>query len=234
MRVADKLTQIAWNEQKVYDSGYSKAEYDFWNSFTYGGKRRNYSYAFFNSGFEYIRPTFKLVGTRDTSAANMFAESKKLKKVESAYVDFSQKALGFSNAYSYYFTFSLCEKLEEIEDIGFKADEWGYQGTFERCFKLHTIAVIRTAQHTKFANTFFECNALENLTIEGIIGQNGFNVQYSTKLTHDSLMSIINALADYSADTSGTTWTVTLGSGNIAKLTEEEQLIAYMKGWNLA
>ena len=50
-----------------------------------------------------------------------------------------------------------------------------------------------------------------------------------TKLTHDSLMSIINNLA-----TVTTTKTLTLGSTNLAKLTDAEKAIATNKGWTLA
>ena len=84
-----------------------------------------------------------------------------------------------------------------------------------------------------YADTFTNCTALKNLTIIGVITHNNFNVQWSTNLTHDSLMSIINALEDKSADTSGTVWEVTLGETNIAKLTDAEQLIAQQKGWTL-
>ena len=87
----------------------------------------------------------------------------------------------------------------------------------------------------KFAdNVFHTCNALENIVIEGKIGTNGFNVSWSTKLTHDSLISIINALKDYSEDTSGTTWAITLGTTNLAKLTDAEKAIATQRGWTLA
>jgi hypothetical protein len=70
--------------------------------------------------------------------------------------------------------------------------------------------------------------------MDGAIGQNGFDVHWSTKLTHDSLMSIINHLSDKSSDTSGTTWTITLGTENIAKLTDDEIAIAEAKGWEVA
>lgn len=225
---------IAENEQRVYDSGYDKAVYDWWKAFTANGTRRTYEFAFYNATWEYIRPPFKLIPTRDAGTSSMFNTAPNLKKVESKYIDFSQKAKGTSNSNSYYWIFNYCTQLREIEDIGFQPDNYGYLSTFRYCERLHTIAVIRVAQQDRFQDTFVNCLALENLTIEGTIGQNGFNVQWSTKLTHDSLMSIVNALADYSTDTSGTTWTVTLGSANIAKLTEEEQAIATSKGWILA
>ena len=50
----------------------------------------------------------------------------------------------------------------------------------------------------------------------------------STKLTHDSLMSIINNLATVS-----TTQKLTIGSTNLAKLTDDEKAIATNKGWTL-
>ena len=46
-------------------------------------------------------------------------------------------------------------------------------------------------------------------------------------------MSIINCLKDYSTDTSGTSHTVTLGTTNLAKLTDEQKAIATEKGWSL-
>ena len=79
------------------------------------------------------------------------------------------------------------------------------------------------------SGTFKYCYALENIAIEGTIGQNGINFSWSP-LTHDSLMSIINALQ---TKTSGT-WTVTLGVDNLAKLTDAEKAIATQKGWTLA
>ena len=54
----------------------------------------------------------------------------------------------------------------------------------------------------------------------------------SRKLSVDSLMNVINQAADLS-ETGGTA-TLTLGSTNIAKLTEEQIAIASAKGWTLA
>lgn len=93
---------------------------------------------------------------------------------------------------------------------------------------------LKFGPNSSFFSTVFQgCENLENLTILETIKTNEFNVQWSTKLTHDSLMSILNALEDKSADTSGTVWTVTLGEINIAKLTDAEQEIANNKGWEL-
>lgn len=86
---------------------------------------------------------------------------------------------------------------------------------------------------TALPSTMFQnCSALVELRVGGSIENNGLNFQWCP-LSHDSLMSIINALADKTGDTSGTTWEVTLGEENLAKLTTEEIGIADAKGWDL-
>ena len=78
-------------------------------------------------------------------------------------------------------------------------------------------------------------NPLEDFEIiGGTININGFDFHWSTKLSHDSLMSIINALQDKTTDTSGTSWVVTLGTENLAKLSDSQKAIATQKGWSLA
>lgn len=81
-------------------------------------------------------------------------------------------------------------------------------------------------------NTLQHATQLEEVTFTGEIASDNFNVSTCTKLTHDSLMSIINTLKDYSSTT--TTKTCTLGATNLAKLTDAEKAIATQKGWTLA
>lgn len=56
---------------------------------------------------------------------------------------------------------------------------------------------------------------------------------HSNYLSLESLLSILHGLKDYREDTSGTTYTLTLGTTNLAKLTDEQKAIATEKGWNL-
>lgn len=83
------------------------------------------------------------------------------------------------------------------------------------------------------SSPFLNCYDLRNLTIKGKIGKNGFNVQWSTKLTYESLISIKNALADKSADTSGTVWEIIVGGTNKAKYTKTDLEEIRAKGWDL-
>lgn len=97
-------------------------------------------------------------------------------------------------------------------------------------------------------NCYNNCNSLTNLTFMNNFGkgftikQNNYivykiNLSYSTKLTHESLMDVINKLYDlnltYDVANGGTLYTqqLVLGADNIAKLTENEIAIATNKGW---
>ena len=87
--------------------------------------------------------------------------------------------------------------------------------------------------NSMFTNESGGSSFFESITFEGSININGLNLSHQTKLSHDSLMSMINALADKTGDTS-TTWKVTIGSTNLAKLTAAEKQIAVDKNWTLA
>ena len=111
---------------------------------------------------------------------------------------------------------------------------------FSNCYALVTIEGIHLAEDGSQIigdGAFTECKALENVTFYGTIAKSIYdntssvlNFQWSPKLTHDSLMSIINALKDYSGTD---TWkTITFGSVNLAKLSATELEIMDKKQWN--
>ena len=103
-------------------------------------------------------------------------------------------------------------------------------------------------------NCFSECYKIQSLTLPDGFGQNATNLERCfsacfdlsyihgnpsfkasldlsdcTYLDHDSLMVVINGL-----QTVTETQTLTLGSTNLDKLTEEEKQVAIDKGWTLA
>lgn len=207
---------------------YSAGEQAFWDAVQDNGQRKNYESAFAYWSMAYLRPKHKVAPTEGRTYM-MFQGNAVLKKLEKAHFDLSQ-CVTSQTANAHYYTFDGCDALEEIEDLGIQPGY--YNATWRRCTNLKTIAVIRFQEDTRITNAFHYAPALENITIEGVIGQNGLNFSWSTKLTHDSLMSILNALKDYSG--TGTTYTVTLGTSNLAKLTDAEKLIATGKGWTLA
>ena len=243
MSFQEKLTKIAENTPKVYDAGIEagkKAERDaFWEVFQKGGKRTNYyqafAYGFFNLTTFYPKYDMMLEGDGTMlfygwETADSRGSLKQRLEECGVKLDTS-KCTSLYNAFSYTFI----TELPTIDLSGINVSN-GTHGTFANSWgRTHTIEKIIVAETTPFRSTTFEnAQGLINVIFEGVIGQNGLNLQWSNKLSHESLMSIINILKDYSDDTSGTEWVVTLGADNLAKLTNEEQQIAYDKGWDLA
>ena len=81
---------------------------------------------------------------------------------------------------------------------------------------------------TNTVNCFSACFSLTDVT-----GNPNFKTSFSLSdcknLTHDSLMVFINGLQTVTSKQ-----TLTLGSTNLAKLTEADKKIATDKGWTLA
>ena len=75
---------------------------------------------------------------------------------------------------------------------------------------------------------FYQCSALTDINGDLAL-KISFKLSPCTKFTHESLMNVLNSIQSVS-----TKQTLTLGSTNLAKLTNEEKAIATEKGWTLA
>ena len=222
----------------VYEAG-KKAEYDaFWDAYQQNGERKNYLSAFAGAGWGSFN-VFPKYNLNAESAVEMFYHHAEEAGGHYDLVEHLGKqgiTLDFSRCTAYYsaFAYACIRRIGVVNFSGIIDGSYALGNAFIGSY-IVTIDKVIVSEKTKFPNsTFQNCKKLSDLTIEGTLGENGFNVQWSTLLTHDSLMSIINALKDYSEDTSGTDWLVTIGSENKAKLTEDEILIAENKGWRLA
>lgn len=129
--------------------------------------------------------------------------------------------------------FAYCSSLVYIPPLDTAKGNY-FHNIFSYCTKLVTVGGVDFSKAIGFDNAFKNCTALENITINGVINRTGLSFSDCTKLTHDSLMSAINALYDYVANGGTGTYTLTLGSTNLAKLTDAEKAIATQKGWTLA
>lgn len=78
---------------------------------------------------------------------------------------------------------------------------------------------------------FYGCKNLKNITIENNFNANNLDLSASTKYIRGTMVSWLNALADR---TNQTTYELTIGSTNLAKLTSEDIAIATNKNWTLA
>ena len=107
-----------------------------------------------------------------------------------------------------------------------------WNNAFNGTNKVETIIIPSEIGAGGTSFTFQNCTELKNLTIGGIAATG--NAQYlkldtCNKLTHDSLVGILNALAVTSS-----TLNLPLGATNLAKLSAAEIAIATNKGWTLA
>lgn len=227
---ADKLTTIAENEQRVFEAG-KKSEYDkFWDAYQDYGNRRNYAFAFMGHGFNTHNffPKYDIV----PEVANSLFEN--WHTADLHYISLKDRMaecgvrFDFSNLtdFTRLFYFNKFTELPLMDC----STATKLTASFAYNYALVTIEKLIVSEDTVFDRTFDASKVLTNLTMGGVIGQNGFNVSVCP-LTHTSLMSIINALKTF---TDGTTKTVTLGSTNLAKLTDAEKAIATQKGWTLA
>ena len=235
MSISDKLVVIAENEQKVFDAG-KKAGHDaFWDEYQRNGDRVGYKSAFSGQywGDSCFQPKYDM---RPTDASYMFEGSSITDPASN--LKECGVVLDLSNCTNVTLMFYSCKKITTIPIIDTTATtDDGTNGTFYYLFgwdeKLQSIEkiILKQSGEQKFNDTFAGCYALREIRFEGVIG-NDISFQDSPLLTHDSLMSIINHLKDFSGTT--TTMTLTLRTTNLAKLTDAEKAIATQKGWTLS
>ena len=231
MSIAEKLTTIAENQQAVYDAGLEAERNTLWNGILSSG-REDWSGVFRNWQDSMFYPTKDIIIPANKSAAHFIRlfnfPTKTPFNLKQRLVD-CDVSLNTSAAtdMQYFASHSYITHLPQID--------FSSCTTLSNCFlyayELVSVSIVLKSDGSQtFSSAFRKATKLEELEITGTIGQNGFDVSTSPLLTHDSLMSIINALQ---TKTSGT-WAVTLGADNLAKLTDAEKAIATEKGWTLA
>lgn len=155
------------------------------------------------------------------------------------------------------YCFFSCSKLTSLSlPAGFGQNANSVRSCFSGCSKLTSLTLPAGfgQNSTNFNYCFYNCDNLASLNLPAGFGQNAieisgcftkctalktitgnpnfkasFSLSDSTELTHDSIMVVINGL-----QTVTTEQTLTLGTTNLAKLTDEEKKVATDKGWTLA
>lgn len=224
-----------------FDAGYNtghqdgkKAQYDaFWDVNQKNGTRMNYQYAYVGSGFNFdnFYPKYDIapIGAFNQAFAlwNTSATAHKgslKKRLESCGVTLDlSKATAMTQAF-------LRTWFTELPAIVLPGEVRNYQ-IFSDCIYLETIEKLIVTEKTGFDECFKGAAALKNIQFEGIIAHNGLDFSDCPLLTKESILSILDCLKDYSQ--TGTTHSVTLGSVNLSKLTENQKAIATQKGWRL-
>lgn len=161
----------------------------------------------------------------------------KLREIEFVNSDFSSTANGTFEGSSLqkiepdlplanipYSCFGSCRYLQEITLRGTR-----HIGTysFTDCNSLRKIYIPKSCIDAGWLS-LAGCTALEDAVLES--GFNGINLNfsYSTKYSHDTILSWFNALADR---TELASQTLTIGNTNLKKMSAEEVKIATKKNW---
>ena len=130
------------------------------------------------------------------------------------------------NVTDFSYTWAGCWSLLTIPPLNFKSAT-SVTGCFNGCHSLTTLPYMNLASVTDATNAWDGC---DNLTILGGFGaiSTDFSLSASPNLTVESIMNVINQAATVTGKT------MTFGSENLAKLTDEQKSVATNKGWTLA
>lgn len=139
--------------------------------------------------------------------------------------------LDLSSCTSMYNAFSYCLFLRRVGNL-ITPNVQNFQSLFQNCVNLKTIESIDLNSCTRANSMFAFCCSLQNIASISNIKISGIDFSPCINLNHASLIRILNALHDYSGET--TTYTLILGATNLAKLTEEEIAIGTSKGWTIS
>jgi len=159
--------------QAKYDAG-AKAEYDrFWDALQHSNE-------------EYIHYGYMFACRDIWTQENI--EKVKHKNLKANYV-----SVVFSNNTS----------ITDLSMFRFEPelDQWGkkykkiYSNTFGSCTNLEKCMEIDFDTIGSCPNMFNNCTSLVELPVIGTLTVSGLNLQYSTKLSHDSIVGIVNALS---------------------------------------
>lgn len=172
--------------------------------------------------------------SRITNCDSMFSNCSNLKQI---------KSFDTSNVTSMRNIMQYCHALSEFPLLDMSKVKDFTQGMYNSNIK--KMPKLNFQSITLLFQTFYNCDNLtdlggfENLgqayltTADANNGNYTLNLHYSTLLTHESLMNVINNLYDIKAKGVKPQQLI-LGSKNLEKLTEEERNIAVSKGWTLS
>lgn len=138
----------------------------------------------------------------------------------------SAPMLDLSNVVNAYGMFNGCSKLITIPTYDTSKFE-NIERIFINCQKLETIPALNFSNVKNMKDAFYGCISLKYFLAYGM--KVSFDISASTQFEASDLEIILNNLATVTE-----TQTLTMGTTNLAKLTDEQKAIATSKGWVLA
>lgn len=220
MSIAEQVTQLKQDFDDVYGAGKQSGTDEMWDKLQDYGNRKDYRYAFFYTGFQYLDPKHTINATHADSIMSNMSD------LES--VNWNKFNLSAVN--SLYSAFAFCEKLTTIDtDLAVPNDSATLLNSVCRnCNSLTRIQKITAFPTAVWKNSFDYCTALTHVIFDGTIGANGLDLHWSTGLDKESITSIINAL---STTTSGLSITLSQTAVDNAFANDEESVGSNTGEW---
>lgn len=242
MSIAEKLTTIAENEQKVYEAGQETENRRYWERFWEGLKNPNTGnynlrHAFSGGGWneetfsKIVYPSEKLIVTGASSGLNAFQYFNRDYVYNNPMIDLADfcRHVDFSGLTSANYIFHNAIAKNITIDLG-NCTNITYAFSGDNGGNIENLTLKITSKCTTFTNAFYymkETTTIRFTDDSEIVSNVSF--AQSSKLTYESLRSIINALGTVSS-----TKTLTLHATAKAKLTEADIAEITQKGWTLA
>ena len=188
----------------------ASAGFTFKDFFEHGGKMKNTNYVYFPDALQYSDTE------NVTDFIDMFSGCPNLTTV---------KLIDTSKVTTMYRMFRNCPNLTTIPLFD-TSKVTKMAEMFYGCTNLTTIPAFDTSKVTWMLDMFSGCTNLTAIHMTGMTVD--LNISSSTAFTREALVEILNNLGTVTS-----TKTLTMGSTNLAKLTDEDKAIATNKGWTL-
>ena len=120
---------------------------------------------------------------------------------------------------------AYCTKLTSVPEMN-TGNVTSMSQMFYVCSSLTSVPAMDTSKVTNMGYMFSSCSSLAEIHMYGM--KVSFDISASTKFTREALVEILNNLATITSSK-----TLTMGSTNLAKLTDDDKAIATGKGWTL-
>lgn len=217
--------------EAAFNAGKEAERKAVWDAIQDYGRRTNYNNAFTGYGLmgDIFYPTYDLKPTQANSMYYMMGDTCATGG-RNTRIDFAQRFIdcgiefSLSNctrAQDIFFYCKVATRLPKLDLTKIEAEIYARRLVYQ-CSNLTKIDEIVVPPTLTPQNWFDYCTELTDLTISGTIGQNGFNVHWSTKLSKASLLSILGAC---NIDVTASPVTITLPSKCIDGVTDTKDLL---------
>ena len=199
------------------EQGKQAGEDAMWDLVQNYGNRTDYRYFIFYSGFTHLDPKW---AAKPTYADSIMGNNDKLETVNWEKFDLTATS-------TLYNAFGFCYRLTAVDtDLCLvNGTATALNSIFRNCYALQRVKKITAIPEAVWKQSFDNCTELTHIIFDGTIGANGLNLQWSTKLSKESIDSIVECL---SPATSGLSITLSKTAVDAISAAEQEDYGDYL------